>query len=465
MGRKLGFLLLLLAFGATVETAWSVKHNARWDIGAEGCRIIGGKFYGPAFAFDDETTRALATPSPVAVENAFGSVTVGTGAAGQVRVQIKKRVFRPTRELAEEFARKIQVVVEEKDGGLRVTTNREELARTDPDVGFETELTLELPPGTRVAVKNEHGRVEVKDVAEATIDNAFDSLKVERVAGRADLKQRHGDLEVGEVGGPLTIVARHGDVTVRGVAGQGRLDVEHGDVRVEGSASLVVKLAHGGLDVQTVAGDLDVEAEHSEVNVRNVTGTARVTTSFDSVTVEGVGGAATLRSEHGHVTARDVKGAVTVDARFDGVTLETIGGPVQVKVVHGGLEADGLASGLEVESEGDAVDLRHIRGPVAVKAQRGDVSLGPDGPLTETVNIETTHGAIRLEVPPGSRFELDASARHGDLEVDLPGAAGVTREHGTSTLKATVGGGGNRVLLRAERGDVRVTRRSDAASF
>ena len=117
-----------------------------------------------------------------------------------------------------------------------------------------------------------------------------------------------------------------------------------------------------------------------------------------------------------------------------------------------------------MQSEGDEVQLRRIRGSVEVRAQRGEVSLVPDGPLTEAVSIETTHGAIRLEVPAGSRFELDASARHGDLEVDLPGASEVKRDHATSTLKATVGGGGNRVLLRAEGGDVTVTRRSDAAS-
>src|SRR4029077_804381 len=124
--------------------------------------------------------------------------------------------------------------------------------RENPDVGFETELQVELPPGTRLSLKNEHGAVEVRDVAEATIENAFDSLKVERVAGAATLKQRHGDLEVSEVGGRLSVVARHGDVTVRGVAGEGQLDVEHGKVRVEGSAALTVKQAHGPLEVKTV---------------------------------------------------------------------------------------------------------------------------------------------------------------------------------------------------------------------
>jgi hypothetical protein len=357
-----------------------------------------------------------------------------------------------------------QLVLEEKDGRLQVTTNREEVARENPEVGFETELTLELPPGTRLALKNEHGPVQVRDVAEATIDTGFDSLKVERVAGALDLKQRHGDVEVSEAGGALSLVSRHGDVVVRGVAGKSTLDVEHGDVRVEGSAGLRVKLAHGTLDVKAVGGDLEVEAEHAEVTALDVTGAANVTTSFDGVTVNGVGGDATLRSEHGHVTARDVKGAVTVDARFDGVTLERIGGPVQVKVAHGGLEATGLSNGLKVESEGDEVELRRIQGPVEVRAQRAEVTLVPDGPITDTVSIETTHGAIRLEVPAGSRFDLDASAHHGELVVDLPGTPEVTHSQGTNTLRTTVGGGGNRVLLRTESGEVTVTRRSDSAS-
>ena len=195
-----------------------------------------------------------------------------------------------------------------------------------------------------------------------------------------------------------------------------------------------------------------------------MTGAARVATTFDSLTVEEVGGEATLRAEHGHVTARNVKGAVTVDASFDGVTLEGIGGPAEVKVAHGGVLAKNLAAGLKVQSEGDEVELRHIRGPVEVKALRSEVTLSPDGPLTEAVSIETTHGAIRLDVPPGSRFELDASARHGELVVDLPGVAEVKRGDDTSTVRATVGEGGRRVFLRAEGGDVTVTGRSDHAS-
>ena len=38
MGRKIGLLLLILAFGASVETAWTVRHNA--GFGPEGCRRV-----------------------------------------------------------------------------------------------------------------------------------------------------------------------------------------------------------------------------------------------------------------------------------------------------------------------------------------------------------------------------------------------------------------------------------------
>ena len=93
MGRKLGFLVLLLAFGATVETAWSIKHHANFGIGPEGCRVMGGQFYGPSFSFDEEANQPLKDTTPVSgdvsVENAFGAVTVGTGVPGQVRVQLK----------------------------------------------------------------------------------------------------------------------------------------------------------------------------------------------------------------------------------------------------------------------------------------------------------------------------------------------------------------------------------------
>jgi hypothetical protein len=466
MGRKIGFLLLLLGFGASVETTWAIKHNAgHIGIGPEGCRVVGGKFYGPFFTFDDEKAQAVPSGTPIAIVNSFGSVKVGTGASDEVRVKISKRVYQATREEAEAFARRIQITLEEADGGLRISTNREALSREDPQVGFETALEITLPEKTRVAVENAHGPVEVRDVAETRIDSSFDSLLLERVAGRAEVKLRHGDAELLEIGGALTLEARHGNVTVRGVAGASELDTQHGDVRVEGGASLRVKHSHGALTVRNVGGDLDVVAEHSEVDAQNVTGAARIATSFDELRVAEVTGDATLKAEHGKITAREVKGALTATTEFEGVELENVGGPVEVRVEHGGVSVHGLAQGLKVVSAGDEVELVDVLGPIEVRVERGEVSLRPGRPITSPVSIETTHGAIRLDVPEGRHIDLDASARHGDLEVSLPGAPEVKEEgRGARSLVASFGGGGNPVRLRSEGGLISVVGGRTSAS-
>ncbi|HEY5907187.1 MAG TPA: hypothetical protein VIZ31_04045 [Vicinamibacteria bacterium] len=466
MGRKIGFLFLILGFGASVETAWSIKHNlGHIGIGPEGCRVIGGKFYGASFSFEDEGSRPLAAGGPVEIENSFGSVTVAAGAPGEVRVKISKRVYRPTQEEAEAFARRIELVLEERDGGLRIGTNRATLSREDPNVGFETALQITLPPNTRVGLKNEHGAVEMRDVAEARVDASFDSLLLERVAGATDVKHRHGDVEVNEIGGILTLEARHGNVSVRGVAGATRLDTEHGDVKVVGSAGLRVKHAHGGVTAKSIGGDLEVEAQHSEVDAQEITGAARITTAFAELRVAEVGGDATLQTEHGRVTARNVKGALQVETRYDGVTLENIDGPVVVRVEHGGVEARGLKKGLKIQAEGDGVRVADVRGPVELKVQRGEVDFSPGVAITEPVSIETTHGAIQLDVPAGSRFDLDARARHGELEVSLPGVPEASHDApGQSALVARFGGGGSPVRLRSEGGSISVIGGAAAAS-
>jgi DUF4097 and DUF4098 domain-containing protein YvlB len=458
MGRKIAFLILVLVFGASVETAWQVRNHApNIGIGPDGCRVMGGKFYGPSFTFDDVSSRPWPEGAAVKIENTFGAVTVGVGAPGEVRVKITKRVFRPTREEADRFAGRIAVVLEEDGGALRIGTNREALSREEPHVGFETSLEIALPAGAKVALENAHGPTEVKDVAELHLETSFDSLIVERVAGPVEITHRHGNVEVAEVGGALTLEARHGAVAVRGVSGFARLDTEHGDVKVEGAAGLRIKHAHGRVEARTIGGDLDVEADHSAVEVEDVTGSARVKTAFNRLQVVGVGGDAVLEVAHGRLVARSVTGALEATARFDGVSLEDIGGPVKVRVEHGGIVARGVRRGLEVEAEGDAVRLSEVSGPVQVRASRGEVTFSPEAPIVDEVTITATHGAIRVDVPANSHFDLDAHARHGEVEVNLPGAPRATSDGpGSRSLQASVGGGGKPVRLRAEAGSISV---------
>ena len=109
--RKIGLLLLILGFGAVVETAWHVRGDVR--IGPEGCRVIGGRFYGPSYSFEQSLEQAVpAGEAPrLEVKNAFGGVHVTAGAPGVVKVKLRKVVFLPTEEKAKAFADRVELRV------------------------------------------------------------------------------------------------------------------------------------------------------------------------------------------------------------------------------------------------------------------------------------------------------------------------------------------------------------------
>ncbi len=194
--RKIGFLILLLGFGAAVETAWQVRGD--WRIGPEGCRVIGGRFYGPSYSFEQAAERALpAGEAPrLEVRNAFGGVSVTAGAPGVVKVKLRKVVFLPTEEKAQAFAERIELRLSGDGALVKVGTNRDEIGRGQ-DIGFETHLEIEAPAETAVEIRSEHGRVDLAGVASADVVSSFDGGLGREAGGRpqARVQERRGPRE------------------------------------------------------------------------------------------------------------------------------------------------------------------------------------------------------------------------------------------------------------------------------
>jgi putative adhesin len=455
-GAKIGLLLVILAFGSTVETAWRVRN--RLGAGAWGWFMMGGKFHGPSFTFIADQTETVAADTPVQVENGFGGVKIVQGAPGEVRIALRKVVFLATEEKARAYADRIRVQALREGSTLRIVTNRAELERAassaEPEVGFETHLDLVVPPGTAVKVSNEHGAIDVADVARADLSGSFDTVRAFRVAGPAEIQARHGDVHASGVKGDLKLTSRHGDATLEDVGGRATVDVQHGEVSATRTGSLSVTSAHGDVTAETVNGDFEVHAQHGAVRGTDVTGRASVETSFQGVTLERVGGDATAHTEHGDIALTDVKGAVDAQASYDDVTLTRIGGPATVVVRHGAVRAHGLEKGARVRASGDEVVLEDFQGPLDVETERSAVRLVPAGAITAVVKVRAMHGGIELEVPAGSRFDLHASAEHGQITADVPGLSAT--QMSTGRLAGKLGGGGSVVDLSTQHGDVRL---------
>jgi len=453
--RKIGLLILLLGFGAVVETAWQVRGDLR--IGPEGCRVIRGRFYGPSYSFEQTAERALpAGEAPrLEIRNAFGGVSVAAGAPGVMKVKLRKVVFLPTEEKAKAFADRIELRVSGEGSLVKVGTNREDVSRGE-EAGFETHLEIEAPPETVAEVRNEHGRVDLSGVASADVASSFDGVAIEKVAGTLKLESRHGDARASGIGGGLEVTSRHGRVEISDVAGAVTLDVEHGDVSARTTGALNASVKFGGFAAERVRGDLAVRGGHSEVHASDVAGRAEIETSFAGIHLARVGGDVRATAQNGEVTAEDVAGGLFAETTHGDVRLERVDGPVQAIADHGGVTGSGLAKGARVRTSGGEVSLDGFTGPVEVEAERASVRLAPRAAIADSITASATHGEVRLDVPEGSRLDLDAESRRGELRADVPGLASseTSGEPGRGhRMAGKLGGGGIVVRLRAD-GDI-----------
>ncbi len=449
--RKIALLLLFLGFGATLEVAHGVRD--RLALGPEGCRVLGGRFYGPSYTFEAEERQALLAPLELRIDNAFGEVLVRRGPTGELTARLRKVVHLPDQESAHRFADRVELQVVRRGDGVRISTNRETLTRSE-DVGLETHLELQVPEGSKVSVYSEHGRVEVADVAQATVHASFEPVEVRGISGRVELETRHAPVRVAEVEGPLALDSRHGDVEVTDLAQRATLKVRRGTATLARLGQSVVQIDYGELQAEGIRGDLEVIAEHAGVVARDVAGSARVTTSYRAVELHDVAGDAAAKTSHGGVSLANVGGSAQVETSFDDVVLDGIQGPVDVVVSHGGMTGSRLAAGGRVSASGDDVSLAGFAGTVSVKAERGQVRLEPGGPVVAPIEV-VADGAIWLAVPPDSHFDLEAVATRDTVEAEIEGLE--ILEAKAHVLEGRVGGGGVRVLLRSARGHIDIT--------
>lgn len=452
--RKIGFLVLILAFGGIVETAWHFREN-HFSFGPEGFRVLRGRFYGPSFTFEESAERVFEVDQALEVEvrNAFGAVRIVPRKGSGVQVVLRKVVFQPTEEKARLFADRIELRLEEEEGRLRVGTNRDDVGRGGK-VGFETHLELHVPPEAVAVVRNDHGAVEASGIARVDIRTSFDSVRVEKIAGPVKIDARHGSVEASNLGAELTLKARHGDVEVTGVAGHADFDVQHGNLTARRTAGIDAKVSFGEVVAETVKGDLVLEARHAGVLIMDVSGRVEAETTYEDIRLERIGGDVRAKADRGAVRAEGVKGALIAETTHDDVWLDEVEGRVEVTVGGGGVTAQGLASGGQIRARGDDVSIDGFSGPLAVETEGGDILLAPRTPITSTVSASAKKGEIRLEVPAGSRFELEAESRRGELLFDVPELdSSVSGPGAGGRATGTIGGGGARVTLTAD-GDV-----------
>ncbi|MGD9905484.1 MAG: DUF4097 domain-containing protein [Vicinamibacterales bacterium] len=219
-----------------------------------------------------------------------------------------------------------------------------------------------------------------------------------------------------------------------------------------------------------------------EVRTRG-TGSRRSSTAVDfTVTVprdtvvlaRSISGQVALRGVDGEVRIESVSGRVEAVQSANLALLKSVSGDVVVRdgasagtltlaTVSGTVRADGVRGrGLEATTVSGAVQLRDIAtARVFAKAVSGSLEFG--GSLAADGRYEfTAHsGDIRLQLPAGAGFDLQADTYSGRLSSDFAVTLRSTRtgRGATQTLRGVAGDGAAQLVVRSFSGDIILTRR------
>ena len=239
-------------------------------------------------------------------------------------------------------------------------------------------------------------------------------------------------------GAKVTVNAGKGDVTAAGL-GAGISVKAHGDVHLSSSAgSVEAHFSEGKHDFSAhdVQGDVSADGDLNDITFSEVSG--KITQSGEilgDVHLESVAGAIHLHTSVTDIQVAELPGDLTLNS--DDLRINEAKGQVRVT------------------THSKDVDLSQIYGNSTVEDRDGSISVEPAG--SYTVDAKNNKGDVELTLPPNVSATVNARTHNGDIVSDYP-IPSTDGEDKSATFQ--IGGGGSRIVVSAENGDVHIKKGS-----
>jgi DUF4097 and DUF4098 domain-containing protein YvlB len=195
--------------------------------------------------------------------------------------------------------------------------------------------------------------------------------------------------------------------------------------------------------------------EGTRVIVKSISGSVSVRDISGPLTLESVSGAIRVANGGRSVTGKSISGDVElVDTKVEGaLDVGTISGTVRLRRVTARNVTANSVSGtiLFEELNAERVTAQVISGDVTFSG-----ALDPNG----RYELASHSGSVRVAVPAGAGFQVEASSFSGSINTDIP----ITMSGGQSgrrnrSLRGTVGSGGALLDLTTFSGTIQITKR------
>lgn len=328
--------------------------------------------------------------------------------------------------------------------------------------------TIPMAPGGQFTLSNIAGDITVAGNDDAVLTLRATKRLVDPGAVSDNVARDALDrveIEIRDRGGRVAVEAEY---PRRGLSGR-LADLFRGG-RMAVAVDYAVTVPPGvAVAIESVSGSVTVEGVDGETSIETISGDVRLSSLPRLAEVEMVSGDL-LMTDVGHdddLSAAAVSGRITIDGvRAPRVDVEAVSATIVLTRV-----------------EARRVDVATVSGPVSF-----------DGPLDAEgrYELESHSGSIRVTVPPGTGFDLEAESfsgslssnatialrgggEYGDLavransiaiddtdpdnptvEADAPLIQWSMNRNGTRELEGTVGGGGARLELSTFSGDMTI---------
>ncbi|MGW0505146.1 DUF4097 family beta strand repeat-containing protein [Micromonospora sp. NPDC003241] len=207
------------------------------------------------------------TTGPIDLDATLGVGLVELIASDRDDVTVEVVPSRPGRSGDVSLARDATVSF---DGGrLRITVPRRLNLFGQSD---SVDVRCELPTGSRVAIENAYGSVNLRGrFGDSRVVAKYGNVNADTVDDLV-LESPHGTIDVAQVTGRLDGTVGHGLVNVRRVGGEVRLRGSHGPIELGTTGGSVTVATSGALTIGRALGDVTARSAHGPVRIREVSG-------------------------------------------------------------------------------------------------------------------------------------------------------------------------------------------------
>lgn len=163
--------------------------------------------------------------------------------------------------------------------------------------------------------------------------------------------------------------------------------------------------------IRSISGDIEIGQIEGRVVSRSVSGSVTVKGVGQDADVDSVSGDATVSDVSGRASVHSVSGDVDASHVTGDADAKTVSGDVRVRQVNGYIHAESVSGDIRI-SDSD---------PTSVKASTtsGDIHFAGSLSAGGRYDMKSHSGTIKVELPPASSFDIQASTFSGSIDTDF----------------------------------------------